>query len=82
MARTQDPDTATSQFFINDGAQPSLEPGGVDANGYAVFGQVIEGMEVVRAIAAVPTHTDAGYSDVPVDDVIIQSVSIEHFEEE
>jgi len=57
--------TATSQFYICDGAQPSLD------GYYAVFGQVIEGMEVVRAIAAVPTQ-----ENVPVEDVIIIGVTI------
>ncbi|MDI6917098.1 MAG: peptidylprolyl isomerase [Thermoplasmatales archaeon] len=70
MARTSDPNSATSQFYICDGAQPSL-----DGN-YAVFAQVIEGMDVVRNIASVQTHTENGMNDVPVDDVIIISVTI------
>jgi len=77
MARTSSPNSATSQFFIDDGAQPSLEPGGVDPNGYAVFGKVINGMNVVRAIAAVPTTTKNGMQDWPVENVIINSVTIE-----
>jgi len=76
MARTSSPDSATSQFFIDDGAQPQLEPGGVDANGYAVFGQVTEGMDIVRAIASTPTGTDSGMSDVPQTDIVIQSVRL------
>jgi cyclophilin family peptidyl-prolyl cis-trans isomerase len=74
MARTSDPNSATNQFFMNDGPQPSLEPGGVDQYGYAVFGQVIEGMEIVRAISAVETTSDNGFNDVPVNDVIINRI--------
>ena len=77
MARTNDPNSATSQFFINDGAQPNLEPGGADPNGYAVFGVVIDGMDVVRAISSVETTTKYGMQDWPVEDVIINSVTIE-----
>jgi cyclophilin family peptidyl-prolyl cis-trans isomerase len=77
MARTSNPDSATSQFFIDDGAQPSLEPGGVDPNGYAVFGVVTDGMEVVRSISAVDTTSKYGRQDWPVNDVIINSVTIE-----
>ena len=77
MARTSDPDSATSQFFINDGAQPSLEPGGVDPNGYAVFGVVIDGIDVVRSISAVETTSKYNMQDWPVEDVIINSVTIE-----
>jgi cyclophilin family peptidyl-prolyl cis-trans isomerase len=76
MARTSNPDSATSQFFINDGPQPQLEPGGSDPYGYAVFGQVVSGMEHVRAISNVPTQTEGSFSDVPVNDVIINSVYI------
>ena len=78
MARTNDQNSATSQFFINDGAQPSLEPGGVDPNGYAAFGVVIEGMDIVREIASVGTTVKNGMSDWPIDDVIINSITIEN----
>lgn len=78
MARTNDPNSATSQFFINDEAQPSLEPGGVDPNGYAAFGVVIERMDIVREIASVGTTVKNGMSDWPVDDVIIKSITIEN----
>ncbi len=50
MARTSDPDSASSQFFIDLAPLPSLDPGGVDPFGYAVFGEVIEGMDVVNKI--------------------------------
>jgi len=77
MARTSYPDSATSQFFINDGAQSQLEPGGVDPNGYAVFGVVIDGMDIVRSISDVATTTKHSMQNWPVDDVIINSITIE-----
>lgn len=70
MARTSDPNSATSQFFICDSAQPSLD------GQYAAFGRVIDGMDVVRAISAVETMTRYGYEDWPVDDIIITNVTI------
>ncbi len=81
MARTNDPNSATSQFFIDHGSQPQLEPGGVDPNGYAVFGVVIDGIEVVRAIASLDpeqTTTKYGMQNWPIDDVIINSITIEN----
>ncbi len=74
MARTSDPNSATSQFFIDDGAQPNLEPGGVDQYGYAVFGKVVAGMNIVREISAVETHSEGYYDDVPVNDIIINKI--------
>ncbi|HZZ81964.1 MAG TPA: peptidylprolyl isomerase [Gemmataceae bacterium] len=75
MARTKDPDSATGQFFINtvDNGR-KLGPGGVDATGYAVFGRVVAGMDVVDAIRRVKTEEAGGHDDVPVKDVIIRSV--------
>jgi peptidyl-prolyl cis-trans isomerase A (cyclophilin A) len=66
MARTADPDSATAQFFIsvNDNKR-SLDYKG-PGTGYAVFGKVIEGMDVVDKIVAVPTTTKGPYADVPV----------------
>ncbi len=79
MARTSDPDSATSQFFIDDGAQRFLEPGGSDPNGYAAFGRVVIGIDVVQTIAAVNTMTKYGnMDDWPIDDVIIESITIVH----
>jgi len=78
MARTNDPDSATSQFFINDGPQPNLEPGGVDTDGYAAFGVVIEGIEVVRAIASVETSSRDYMANWPINDIIINSINIEN----
>ena len=77
MARTSDPNSATSQFFIDDGAQRYLEPGGSDPNGYAAFGRVVKGIDVVRAIAQVETMTKyGGMEDWPVDDIIIENITI------
>jgi peptidyl-prolyl cis-trans isomerase A (cyclophilin A) len=72
MARTSDPDSATSQFFINHANNDFLNAGVRDA-GYAVFGKVVEGMEVVDAIANVKTKA----GDVPVETVTINSVTVE-----
>jgi len=76
MARTAVVDSATSQFFINLKDNDFLNHGGRDY-GYAVFGKVSEGMDVVDAIAAVSTTNKAGHQDVPVDPVKIVSVRIE-----
>ena len=78
MARTSDPNSATSQFFIDDGRQRQLEPGGVDPYGYAAFGRVLNGIEVVHAIAQVTTTTRYGLEDWPVEDVIIEQVTLIH----
>jgi cyclophilin family peptidyl-prolyl cis-trans isomerase len=70
MARTNDQNSATSQFYICDGAQTSLD------GQYAVFGYVTSGMEHVRAISAVTTATEGGMENVPVNDVVIQSARL------
>ena len=72
-ARTTDPDSATSQWFVNLVDNAFLDRSGSNA-GYAVFGKVIEGLSVVDAIGSVPTGDQGGFSDVPVTDVIIQSI--------
>jgi len=71
MARTSDPNSATSQFYICDGAHSFLD------DNYAAFGVVTEGMTVVRTIANVDTTTKNGMSDWPVNDVTINSITIE-----
>ena len=76
MARTMVVDSATSQFFINLRDNDFLNHGGRDF-GYAVFGRVTDGMDVVDAIAAVPTGNRGGHQDVPVDTVKIVDVSID-----
>ena len=71
MARTSDPNSATSQFYICDGAQSFLD------DNYAAFGVIIDGMDVLRDIASVSTTTKNGMADWPVDDVTINSITIE-----
>lgn len=75
MARTSDPDSATAQFFINVRDNDFLNGGG--RPGYAVFGRVIAGMDVVDKIKAVPTGVKGGMPNVPKTDVVIKSVSVE-----
>ncbi len=72
MARTSDPNSATSQFYICDGAQPNLD------NNYAAFGVTIEGIDVVRAIASVSTTTKYGMTDWPIEDILINNIKIEN----
>jgi cyclophilin family peptidyl-prolyl cis-trans isomerase len=76
MARTGVVDSATSQFFINLRDNDFLNHGGRDF-GYAVFGRVADGMDVVDTIAAVETGSHAGHQDVPVDAVTILEVTID-----
>lgn len=78
MARTAVVDSATSQFFINVVDNNFLDYKGKtpDLFGYAVFGQVVEGMEIVDAIREVKTGSNAGHSDVPVEPVMISSVRV------
>jgi cyclophilin family peptidyl-prolyl cis-trans isomerase len=76
MARTGVVDSATSQFFINLRDNDFLNHGTRDF-GYAVFGRVTAGMDVVDAIAAVPTGNRAGHQDVPTDAVTILDVAID-----
>ncbi len=75
MARTGVVDSATSQFFINLNNNDFLNHGGRDF-GYAVFARVSDGMDVVDAIAAVPTGNRGGHQDVPLDTVTITEVTI------
>ncbi len=75
MARTPDPNSATSQFFINTKDNPSLDRP-QEPNGYAVFGKVIEGMSVVDKIEAVATTTKGSYANVPVKPVVIKNISL------
>jgi cyclophilin family peptidyl-prolyl cis-trans isomerase len=75
MARTPEPDSATAQFFINLKHNDFLDRARArDKVGYAVFGKVIDGMDVVDKIAKVKTGERGGHDDVPVDDVVIKSV--------
>lgn len=78
MARTMDPHSASAQFFINvkdngflDHSAPTME-----GWGYAVFGKVVEGMDVVNKIKEVATTMRAGHQDVPAEDVVIESAEV------
>ena len=75
MARTADPNSATAQFFINVNDNTSLNYPSPDGHGYAVFGKVISGMHVVNRIKMVKTGTMNGYQDVPMDAVVIKTVT-------
>jgi cyclophilin family peptidyl-prolyl cis-trans isomerase len=76
MARTNVPDSATSQFFINTVNNVALDFRDPSARGigYAVFGKVVDGMDVVNKISAVQTGAQNGMGDVPVKPVVIESV--------
>ena len=78
MARTGDPHSATAQFFINTKDNDFLNYRGKTMQdwGYAVFGEVIEGMEVVDAIRKVNTTMRGGHQDVPADAVVIEKATI------
>ncbi|MCK4870748.1 MAG: peptidyl-prolyl cis-trans isomerase [Gammaproteobacteria bacterium] len=79
MARTADPHSATAQFFINVADNKFLDHRAKSAEGwgYCVFGKVIEGLDVVNKIKALPTTSRAGHQDVPVDDVVINNITEE-----
>ncbi len=76
MARTNNPDSATSQFFINHKDNVFLNYGGAGRPGYAVFGKVVEGMDIVDAIAAVKTTRKGQYSDVPAEQILMKSAKV------
>lgn len=78
MARTQEPHSASSQFFVNLSDNAFLDhqaptPAGW---GYCVFGKVTDGMKIVDCIAAVPTGNHGPHQDVPVSDVVVESVEV------
>ncbi len=77
MARTMDPHSASSQFFINVKDNGFLDYPGQDGWGYCVFGRVVEGMDVVDKIKGVQTGNSGFHQDVPVEDVVIESAVIE-----
>ncbi|NIU63035.1 MAG: peptidylprolyl isomerase, partial [Pseudomonas stutzeri] len=78
MARTMEPHSATAQFFINVKDNDFLDHSAPTAQGwgYAVFGEVTEGMDVVEKIKAVATTMKSGHQDVPVEDVVIEKAEI------
>jgi len=77
MARTMDPHSATSQFFINLADNAFLNYSGDQAQsfGYCVFGEVVEGMDIVDAIAKVKTGQHMGHGDVPLEVITIDTIS-------
>jgi peptidyl-prolyl cis-trans isomerase A (cyclophilin A) len=76
MARTANPDSATSQFFINVKDNAMLNAPNPDGHGYTVFGKVVAGTEVVDKIRAVRTGNKGGMQDVPLESVTIQSATV------
>ena len=79
MARTSVPDSASSQFFINVVDNPRLDAANSpDGNGYAVFGKVVSGMDVVDKIREVPVGNKAGHQNVPQQPVVIRKATLEN----
>jgi peptidyl-prolyl cis-trans isomerase B (cyclophilin B) len=78
MARTNDPHSATSQFFINVADNAFLDHSSPTPQGwgYCVFGKVVDGMDVINQIKAVATTSRAGHQDVPVDDIVIEKAEV------
>jgi peptidyl-prolyl cis-trans isomerase B (cyclophilin B) len=79
MARTMEPHSASAQFFINVADNHFLNHSGKTSQGwgYAVFGRVVEGMDVVNRIKGVATTSKAGHQDVPAEDVVITKAVVE-----
>jgi peptidyl-prolyl cis-trans isomerase A (cyclophilin A) len=78
MARTMDPNSATAQFFINVKDNAFLDADNArDGNGYAVFGRVIEGMDVVDKIKVVPTGDKGDHQNVPLQPITIKKATVE-----
>ena len=76
MARTSEPHSASAQFFINIKNNSFLDYPGQDGWGYCVFGKVVDGKDVVDKIKAVKTTRTGMFADVPVDNVIIEKVTV------
>lgn len=76
MARTSDPNSATAQFFINVVDNQNLNAPRPDGYGYAVFGEVIQGMDVVDKIRSTPTTNSGMYQDVPRTPIVINSATL------
>ncbi len=79
MARTSDPHSATAQFFINvaDNAFLNFTGENPQTYGYCVFGEVVEGMDIVDSIAKTKTGQRSGHADVPMEDIVIHSITEE-----
>lgn len=75
MARTEEPHSATAQFFINTVDNPDLDYQGEDEFGYCVFGQVIDGLDVVKKIEKVRVRAQGDHEHAPVDQVSINSIT-------
>nr|WP_315466915.1 peptidylprolyl isomerase [uncultured Undibacterium sp.] len=76
MARTSDPHSASAQFFINTSKNDFLDYPGQDGWGYCVFGEVVEGKDVVDKISASKTTRSALFADVPVENILIEKAEI------
>lgn len=78
MARTSDPDSATSQFFINlvDNRSLDYQGPGMMGAGYCVFGKVVEGIEAIDKMAAAPTGRRPPHADVPKEDIVLKKASV------
>ena len=76
MARTSDPNSATSQFFINVRDNTSLDAPNPDGHGYTVFGKVVSGMDVITKIKAVPVSSKGPHQNVPVTPIVITSATV------
>ena len=76
MARTSDPHSATSQFFVNLVDNRALDDPGGAGWGYAVFGKVVEGMKVVDSIAQVPTGSRGGHQNVPINPITVTKAEV------
>jgi len=75
MARTTEPNSATSQFYFNLKDNATLDYQSADNPGYAVFGKIVQGLDVMDNVGAVPTSVQSGQTDVPVDEVLVKSVT-------
>jgi len=76
MARTNDPNSATAQFFINVVDNPNLDYPAPDGNGYAVFGKVVDGMDTIDRIKVAPTTAYGPMRNVPATPIVIESATI------
>jgi len=78
MARTNDPHSASSQFFINVADNAFLDHTSPSPQGwgYAVFGKVVDGMDIVETMKGVTTTSRGGHQDVPADDILIEKAEI------
>ncbi|MBI1834353.1 MAG: peptidyl-prolyl cis-trans isomerase [Burkholderiales bacterium] len=76
MARTSDPHSASAQFFINTTKNDFLDYPGQDGWGYCVFGEVVEGQDVINKISSAKTTRSGMYSDVPVENIVIEKAEV------